>query len=71
MPVSNNSASSPSIEIVLQPEFLKDKILALSSLFPRKPVIFDDTIGITKTADALIESSPKPNDNEQAVCNNI
>lgn len=68
--VSNNFAPSSSIEMPLQsePEFFRLKSLALSSLFPLKPFIFDDTIGITRTADALIESSPSPNDIEQAVC---
>ena len=60
-----------SIEILLQPAFLKEKIFALSILFPRKPVDFDDTIGMTRIAVALIESSPKPNVNEQAVCKEI
>lgn len=48
-----------------------EKILARSNPFPLKPVIFDDTIGITRTADALIESSPNPRDNAQAVCKEI
>lgn len=53
---------------LLHPEPLMDIILARSSPFPLNPVIFDDTIGITKIADALIESSPKPNAAKQAVC---
>ena len=28
-------------------------------------------MGITRTADALIESSPEPSDNAQAVCKEI
>lgn len=47
---------------------LIDNILALSRPFPLNPVILEDTIGITRIADALIESSPKPNAVKQAAC---
>jgi hypothetical protein len=66
--VSSIFAPSSSIEILLQPAFRKEKIFARSNPFPLKPVIFDDIMGITRTADALIESSPTPSDNAQAVC---
>lgn len=54
---------------LLHPDPLIDKILARSSPFPLNPVIFDDTIGITRMADAFMESSPKPNAAKQAVYN--
>lgn len=66
--VSSNLVASSSIGILLQTEFLIDKILARSSPLPLKPVILDDIIGITKTEDALIVSSPKPRVNAQEVC---
>lgn len=66
--MSSIFTASSSIEILLQPEFLEDRILARSNPLPLKPVIFDDTMGITRTADALIESSPIPRDNAQALC---
>lgn len=53
---------------LLHPDPLMDNIFARSSPFPLNPVIFEDTIGITKIADAFIESSPKPNAAKQAVC---
>lgn len=53
---------------LLHPDPLMDKIFARSSPFPLNPVIFEDTIGITKIADAFIESSPKPKAAKQAVC---
>jgi len=48
-----------------------DKILARSSPLPLNPVILDDTIGITRTDEALMVSSPKPRDNAQEVCKEI
>jgi len=66
--VSSNFVASSSIGILLQPEFLIDKILERSSPLPLKPFILDDIIGITRTEDALIVSSPKPRDNAQEVC---
>lgn len=66
--VSSNLIASSSAGILLQPEFLMDKILALSRPLPLKPVILDDIIGITRTEDALMVSSPKPSDNAQEVC---
>lgn len=59
LPDSSNSVSSSSIEILLQLDFLKDN-LALFKCGPLKPFMLEDTMGITKTEDALIESSPKP-----------
>lgn len=56
---------------LLHPDPLMDIILARSSPFPLNPVIFEDTIGITRIADAFIESSPKPNAAKQAVCNKV
>ncbi|WVZ15292.1 hypothetical protein V8G54_012858 [Vigna mungo] len=44
-----------------------DKILARSSPLPLNPVILDDIIGITRTDEALMVSSPKPRDNAQEV----
>ena len=54
---------------LLHPDPLMDRILARSSPFPLNPVIFEDTIGMTRIADAFIESSPKPNAAKQAVYN--
>lgn len=45
-----------------------ENIRLRSNPLPLKPVIFDDIIGITRTADALMESSPKPSDNKHVVC---
>jgi hypothetical protein len=60
--------ASSSIGILLQPEFLIDKILARSSALPLKPFILDDIIGITRTEDALMVSSPKPRVNAKEFC---
>lgn len=62
------SVTSSCVEILFQPGPLRGKNLDLSELVPLKPVILEDTIGITSTEDALIESSPNPRDNEQAFC---
>jgi len=56
---------------LLHPDPLMDKIFARSSPFPLNPVIFEDTIGITRIADAFIESSPNPSAAKQAVCNTM
>jgi len=48
-----------------------DKILARSSPLPLNPVILDDIIGITRTDEALMVSSPKPRDSAQEVCKEI
>jgi len=69
--VSINFPAASSIGILLQPEFLMDKILARSSPLPLNPVILDDIIGITRTDEALMVSSPKPRDNAQEVCKEI
>lgn len=69
--VSINFPASSSTGILLHPEFLMDKILALSSPVPLNPVILDDIIGITRTEDALMVSSPKPRDNAKELCKEI
>ena len=66
--VSISFALSSSIGILLQPIFLMAKYLARSAALPLNPVIFDDTMGITRTEDALIVSSPNPSANKQPVC---
>ena len=67
MLVSSTFASS-SNEILLQSDFLMEKSFERSNPVPLKPVILDDTIGITSTADALSESSPKPRESAKAAC---
>lgn len=66
--VSSNFPASSSPGILLQPEFLIDNILARSSPVPLNPVILDDIIGITRTEDALMVSSPRRRDNAQEFC---
>lgn len=68
VPDSSISVSFSSIEILLQPEFPKENNLARLKFVPLNPVILEDTMGITKTDEALIGSSPKPNDSAQALC---
>jgi hypothetical protein len=36
--------------------------------FPLKPVVLEETIGITSTEEALMVSSPRPSDMEHADC---
>lgn len=62
------SVTFSSAGILFQPGPLIGKNFDLSELVPLKPVILEDTIGITSTEDALMESSPNPSDNAQAFC---
>ena len=68
MSVSSTFVSSSSNEILLQSGFLMEKNFDRSNPVPLKPVILDDTIGITSIADALSESSPKPRESAKAAC---
>lgn len=42
--------------------FVRSKVVSL------KPVVLEETIGITSTEDALIDSSPRPSEREPAAC---
>lgn len=53
---------------LLQSGFLVENNFGRSNTVPLKPVILDDTMGITSTADAFSETSPKPRESAKAAC---
>lgn len=61
-------ASSSSMESRLHEKFRIEKTLDRSIPPPLNPVNFEDTMGITRTADALIGSSLNPSETAQALC---
>ena len=65
---SGVSKSSSSFKRLLQLEDRRGINFDRSKMVPLRPVILEETMGITKTEDALSDSSPKPNDREQAAC---